>query len=265
MSVVSRPAAERDVLSRHLVSFPAGSKIYAEGGVGTEMYAVRSGEVQLTRMIAGKKRVLARLGKGDFFGEGSVLENRPRRSTARARTDVELIRVNGAELESMLRNSPEIAIRMMRDLSRRLRETSAAYEGALARRVPGPANSGLRRRASEAAFDADSRLCHLVSSDGERRFPLNRDGDTAVGRADRFAQTLPDVDLTLLDSEHSVSPCHARLYRIGTAFYVMEELGAAHGTFVNDTRLATGVPAAIHHGDVLKLGRVTLTFWNPSA
>lgn len=35
-------------------------------------------------------------------------------------------------------------------------------------------------------------------------------------------------------------------------------------TFVNDTPLATGVPAG-HRGDILRLGHVALTFWDPSA
>ena len=97
------------------------------------------------------------------------------------------------------------------------------------------------------------------------RFAVNRDGDTVIGRAGTDTQGMPDVDLTPLDPRRSVSRRHVRLYRIEATTYVMEEIGAANGTFVNDARLATGVPAAIHHGDVLKLGLVALTFWNPSA
>src|SRR5262249_59145791 len=34
-------------LSRFLVSYPAGSKIYGEGEIGTEMFVIRSGEVEI--------------------------------------------------------------------------------------------------------------------------------------------------------------------------------------------------------------------------
>ena len=40
----------------------------------------------------------------------------------------------------------------------------------------------------------------------------------------------------------------------------MEEIGVMNGTFVNDTRLATGAPVAIQNGDTLKFGLVSLTF-----
>ncbi len=253
MSLLSPPRADRDALSRYLVAFPAGTTIYLEGEIGTDMYVVRSGQVEITRETAGESRVVSRPRKGDFFGERSVLEDLPREATARARTDVEVIRVNGAALEAMLRSRPQIALRMMRDLSRRLQETQAGLEG-------GPA-----RRAPETPPDADEHLCRLVSADGAMRFAVNRDGDTVVGRAGTVTQEMPDVDLTPLDPKRSVSRRHARLYRIEATIYVMEELGAVNGTFVNDARLATGVPAAIHHGDVLKLGVVALTFWNPSA
>ena len=265
MRALSPPRTARESLWRHLVTFRAGARIYAEGEVGTEMFAIRSGEIEITRTIAGQNRVLARLRKGDFFGETSVLEDVPREATARARTNVELVRVNGSEFEAMLKSSPEIAFRILRGLSRRLREAAATVEGALERRKAVRAYSSpvpVRRR-SETPPEAD--LCQLISSDGATRFTLNRDGDTVVGRADPVTQTVPDADLTPLDSKHSVSRRHARLYRIGTIVYVMEELGATHGTFVNDTRLETGVPAAIHSGDVLTIGRIALTFWDPSA
>ena len=45
----------------------------------------------------------------------------------------------------------------------------------------------------------------------------------------------------------------------------MEEIGVVKGTFVNDARLTTGAPAPLAHGDDVKLGLVSLTYWNPVA
>jgi exosome complex RNA-binding protein Csl4 len=172
---------------------------------------------------------------------------------------VELVRVNGAAFEAMLKGSPEIAVRMLRALSRRLRQAAGAVE-----RTPARPSVGARRT-PEFSLETDSDLCQLLCADGTTRFVLHREGDTVVGRADPVTETAPDVDLAAIDPQRSVSGRHARFYRIGTANYVMEELGAVNGTYVNDTRLATGVPAAIHPGDVLRIGLVTLTFWDPSA
>jgi pSer/pThr/pTyr-binding forkhead associated (FHA) protein len=45
----------------------------------------------------------------------------------------------------------------------------------------------------------------------------------------------------------------------------MEEIGVMNGTYVNDTRLATGTPVAVKNGDVLKFGLVPLTFYDSGA
>jgi pSer/pThr/pTyr-binding forkhead associated (FHA) protein len=112
---------------------------------------------------------------------------------------------------------------------------------------------------------ADSRveLCMLLSEDRETQFPL-REGDTIIGRDDPVAGSTADVDLAALDPKRSVSRRHARVYRIGDTDYLMEEIGVVNGTFVNDTRLATGIPVALYHGDLVRFGLVTLTFWKPA-
>jgi cyclic nucleotide-binding protein/FHA domain-containing protein len=251
----------RGFLSRHLVSYPAGARIYGEGEVGTEMYAIRSGEVEITRIISGRERPVARLGKGDVFGEGSLLEDLPREAAAFARSDVELVRFNGATLESMLERDPEIAIRMLRALARRLRQAGGLEKAPVfpPETVGRPAALPLSPPASPA------KSCLVVSSDRSKRFFLNLEGDTVVGRADTAAGDAPDVDLAALDSQRTVSRRHARFYRVAGADYVMEEIGVVNGTFVNGTRLATGTPAAVRNGDVVTFGLVALTFWNPAA
>jgi CRP-like cAMP-binding protein len=265
MTVAAPPKLPDLLLSRFLVSYPAGAKIYREGDIGTEMFTIRSGAVEITQGSEGERRVLARLGKGDFFGEASVLDDVPREATAQALTDVELIRVNGAALEEMLRRDPEIAVRMMRKLSRQAREITSSLEEILGRRpLPRPQIAGGEADPAPSPGRVPA-VPQLVSLDRKTRFTVHSDGDTIVGRADPLSATTPDVDLTPLDPERSVSRRHARLYPIGDILYVMEEIGAVNGTFVNNIKLATGAPAPLKHGDDLKLGFVTLTFWHPTA
>ena len=255
-------------LSRFLVSYPAGAKIYAEGDIGTEMFVIRSGEVEVTQTTKGETFTLARLSKGDFFGEESLLEEVAREATARARTDVEVIRINGAVFEQMLGSNPAIAIRIMRKMLRQTRQATASLQEISGVRqtpssgVPVSASPPAAGQIAPAPLDGTPQL---VTLDRKTRFPLNAEGDTIVGRADPIAGTNPDVDLTALDSDRTVSRRHARLYTIGETMYVMEEIGVANGTFVNDLKLTTGAPAVLRHGDDLKLGFVTLTYWHPTA
>lgn len=253
----------RNPFERYIVTHPMGDIIFSEGEIGTEMYIIQSGTVELFKSIAGETRVLATLEKGDFFGEMSVLEDLPRTASARARTDVELVRINGAMFDTMLKSNTEIAIRMMRKLSRRLRDVSAMLEDALGRRVAEEERPAVRRPSPPPpAAPARRDNFRLVSADGANEFFLNREGDTLVGRADPVTGITPDIDLTPLDSQRSTSRRHAKIYQLGGVFYVMEEIGVMNGTFVNDNRLATGAPAAISNGDTLKFGLVPLTFYS---
>jgi len=167
------------------------------------------------------------------------------------------VRINGAMFDTMLKSNTEIAIRMMRKLSRRLRDVSAMLEDALGRHVAEEERPVARRSAPVVPPKDPWRL---VSLDSKVEFFLNREGDTLVGRADPVTGITPDIDLTPLDLQRSTSRRHAKLYQMSGVFYVMEEIGVMNGTFVNDTRLATGTPVGVQNGDVLKFGLVPLTF-----
>ena len=247
----------KNALEKFLVAYPMGEIIFSEGDIGTEMYIVQTGTVELLKAIGAETKVLATLEKGDFFGEMSVLEDVPRTASARARTDVELVRINGATFDAMLKSNTEIAVRMMRKLSRRLREVTALLEESLGRQVAEEEKPVQRKPAPER--DA----CRLVGEEAASEFFLNREGDTLVGRSDPVTGITPDVDLTPLDPQRSTSRRHAKLYVMADTYYVMEEIGVMNGTYVNGNRLATGVPMAVNNGDVLKFGLVSLTFQAP--
>ena len=83
---------------------------------------IQSGEVQTSRAQPGGRRVLARLGAGDFFGEMSVVVGEPRSTRATAVGDVRVLEVDGETLEVMCVERPEIAIRIIQRLTTRLIE-----------------------------------------------------------------------------------------------------------------------------------------------
>jgi len=125
----------RKSLAAQSVDFSAGEIIFREGDLGTEMYIISEGKVEILNRMGEDDRVLAVLEKGDFFGEMSVLEDLPRAATARALTDSRLLQINGSTFDQMLQSNPEIAVRMMRKLSRRLRETDELLKTSFGSRV----------------------------------------------------------------------------------------------------------------------------------
>ena len=245
------PGTPRSPFERYLVTHPMGDIIFSEGEIGTEMYIIQSGTVELLKEIGGETRVLSTLEKGDFFGEMSVLEDLPRTASARAKTDVELVRINGATFDAMLKSNTEIAVRMLRKLSRRIREITDMLEQAIGHSVPEVQKPAAARTLLEpSAF-------RLVG-DGATAFFLHSEGDTLIGRGDPVTGINPDVDLAPIDPQRSTSRRHAKIYPMAGKLYLMEEIGVMNGTFVNGSRVTTGTPVPVSNGDELRFGLVTL-------
>ncbi len=85
-----RPAA-LEALARqcHVRSYRKGLPIVTEGETGQEMFVIIDGEVQIHR----GEGPLARLERGDFFGEVAILRDRPRNASVTAATDVQLLTI----------------------------------------------------------------------------------------------------------------------------------------------------------------------------
>jgi hypothetical protein len=240
------------------VAFKQGDYLFREGDLGTEMYIIQDGQVAILKEIDGEERELARLDKGDFFGEMSVLEDLPRTASAKAVVDSRLLEINGSTFDQMLRSNPEIAVRMMRKLARRLRETDKLLDEdkqmsvtGRAHEVPPPASGPIRVSASSE---------RLIDLDSRDEFPLNAGEETLIGREDPVTGISPDVDLTVVDTQRSTSRRHAKILRKGVQLFVMEEIGTTNGTFINGDRAETGVPVELHAGDQVQFGLVKMVF-----
>jgi hypothetical protein len=245
----------------YVVELKDGEYVFREGDLGTEMYIIHEGKVEIVNRVEGKDTVLAVLEKGDFFGEMSVLEDLPRAASARALTDTRLLQINGSTFDQMLRDNPEIAVRVMRKLSRRLRETDELLRGTtMFKNSSSPVSREMPTPALQPPAEGPEKLVHTVSG---MEFPLSAGPETTIGRKDPVTGIYPDVDLSPLDSQRSVSRRHAKIYRRGQKFFAGEEIGTMNATFLNGTRLDTGIPSEVQSGDELRFGVVVMRFQIP--
>ncbi|PYQ49233.1 MAG: Crp/Fnr family transcriptional regulator, partial [Acidobacteria bacterium] len=122
MKAVFKTTGGKDPVKESSATYSAGEVIFHQGDLGTDMFIIQEGEVHVIKNINGASHVLSKLEKGDFFGEMSVLESVPRTADAVAITDVRALVINGARFDEMLRKNPEIAVRIIRKYSKRLRE-----------------------------------------------------------------------------------------------------------------------------------------------
>ncbi len=242
------------------ISVADGEFIFREGDEGSRMYIVHEGQVEIIQELTGDEQKVTLLEKGDFFGEMSVLENLPRTASARALKNAKLLQINSATFAQMLKDNPEVAVRMMRKLSRRLRESDMLLREALTSAGKAPQNSPEMPSPEPPASKQDAGPERLVHEKSGMEFYLAGGSETTMGRKDPVTGIYPDVDVTPVDSQRSISRRHAKIYRRGEKYFLSEEIGTMNGTFANGKRLETGVPMEIRDGDEVRLGMVKMAF-----
>ncbi|MCK4226493.1 Crp/Fnr family transcriptional regulator [candidate division WOR-3 bacterium] len=100
----------------------AGEVLFREGDKGDRMYLIKSGKIRIVKEMDEMEKTLAVLNEGAFFGEMSVLDNRPRSASAIAETDTELIIVDRDALLRKVNENPFIKY-IIGTLTDRLRKT----------------------------------------------------------------------------------------------------------------------------------------------
>jgi len=109
-----------------------GEVIVKEGQAGREMFIIRSGRVTISKRVGERETELAVLGKGDFFGEMSLLEGQPRDATARAVRETKLLVIQPGGLLIRIRRDPTFAYEMLQKMSGRVRDLNAWVTRSLA-------------------------------------------------------------------------------------------------------------------------------------
>ncbi len=254
MKAVFKTTGGKDPVKEATANYAAGETIFHQGDLGTDMFIIQEGEVHIIKNLNGASHILSKLEKGDFFGEMALLENLPRTADAIAVTDVRALIINGTRFDEMLRKNPEVAVRIIRKYSQRLRDANTLLERLVGREVDAdqPALDATRLEPPEKARH------RLVDVATGTAFFFSQGYETTIGRADPVTGILPDIDLTPVDTNRSVSRRHAKIIRANSEFHVLEEVGTVNGTYVNDMRIPTGVPVTIHNGDLIKIGLISM-------
>ena len=265
-------SAEKDAFAKFLKHFPKGTVLFEEGDEGEDMFIIRSGKVAIKKRVPHGDITLAVLEKGDFFGEMALLERIARTAGAEMLEDGDLIVIGGDVFGDMIKGNPEIAVRMLRKYSLRLRETTKQIEELAAKaeaRVASGASSAATMEKSAvgapkpAAPQQTEALAYFISKASGNVFPVFK-ADALIGRYDSVTGMGPEVDLTHEDSARNISRRHARFVLKEGKPFVAEEIGTMNGTYVNGRKLTTGVLTPISDGDELTLCRLILTFRLPS-
>jgi CRP-like cAMP-binding protein len=103
-------------------AFDAQQVIFREGDDSDTCYIVRSGHARAIRQHAdGRMITLATFGPGDIFGELAMFDDERRSATLEALDALATLAIPGSAMRTLLRRHPEIAVKLVIALGRRLR------------------------------------------------------------------------------------------------------------------------------------------------
>lgn len=98
---------------------PDGQRVLRQGLSGSNVYVILEGEADV--ILNGEER--ARLRRGDFFGEVSVLLGEAPTADVVARTALRCVVIPGPQLRDFLLHHPVVMFQMLRTVTLRLRTT----------------------------------------------------------------------------------------------------------------------------------------------
>lgn len=171
---------------------PKGRVFYRPEEPGEVLFILKEGRVQLYRISPeGKKLVITTLGPHTLFGEMALLGTKMHNTFAEAIEDCLICVMSRTDLERLILNKPQVALRILEITGKRLREAEERLENMAFKGIPARLASLLLRLAEEQGTETISGLTHqdLAESVGTYRETatqvlndLKTDGFIEIGR-----------------------------------------------------------------------------------
>jgi CRP-like cAMP-binding protein len=134
-------------------TYKKDNMILLEEEVGSSMFIILRGRVKISRLSDdGREVILSILSDGDFFGEMSILDGQTRSATVVALDDSDLLVIRRDDFLKMLRNYPQIAINLLKELASRLRRADAQIKSLSLQDAAGKVASTILRLADDAGI-----------------------------------------------------------------------------------------------------------------
>jgi CRP/FNR family transcriptional regulator, cyclic AMP receptor protein len=183
-------------------SYRRGGVIFHQDDPGSAMHLIKSGQVKIaTTSPEGEEVIMAILKDSDFFGELSLLDDKPRSANAVAMEATQTLTLRRGDFTDMMAKHPEMVTGVLASLADRLRHTDQLLEDAVFLDLPARLSKRLLELAqrhgikTDKGLEIDLRLTQqdLAAALGVTRVAPNKH----LGR-------LQDDDLISLESKHII-------------------------------------------------------------
>jgi CRP-like cAMP-binding protein len=143
------------LLGRYGRRFATGDVIFQEGAPAPEVLLLQEGRVRLLKRVAMADRSVAVVKPGELFGEGALFEGATYGATAVALTEGVALALDRATFRSLLERHPNVAVRAVEQLVRRVRDAEDQIEIMMLRGVQSKVTGALLKLAGRVAGAAD--------------------------------------------------------------------------------------------------------------
>jgi CRP-like cAMP-binding protein len=182
------PVVAMDEPVIEILPLAKGKYLFKQGDAATSAYILNSGVIGIFKEVDGKRQPIARVKKGEFFGEMAIIDGRPRRNSALALEDCTLSLVSKDMIEEKLSVSDSIIRTLLHMLTNSLRMVHEAY-----------APKG--RNIADAVRDMKDAAKHIQAQVESGSPELKKDAAAAAKKAVDVADAIvkliestPDVD-----------------------------------------------------------------------
>ena len=109
-------------IGRFTQEYVEGEVVFNQGDKGERMFYILSGSIR----INGEGGLIRTMGQGEYFGEMSMLLSAPRTATVTATEPAtRLVGLSKKNFELILQDNPQIVLSILKEMTRRLKETSS--------------------------------------------------------------------------------------------------------------------------------------------
>jgi CRP/FNR family transcriptional regulator, cyclic AMP receptor protein len=116
------------LVGRYGRRFAAGEALFREGDPANEAFLLQEGRIRLLKRVRMVERSLIVLKPGDLFGESALIDSAARNSTAVALSEGTALVLDRTTFRPLLEHYPSIAIRLLEQLTRRVRDAEDQIE-----------------------------------------------------------------------------------------------------------------------------------------
>ncbi|HUT77604.1 MAG TPA: Crp/Fnr family transcriptional regulator [Polyangia bacterium] len=114
-------------------SYEGGETIFAEDDEAGQVYMILEGRVRVTKRVRLIERDISILKAGDMFGESALVRGHRRPASSAALGACKVLAFDAAGFEALLRDQPEIALKLIGQLVRRLHVAEERIENMMLR------------------------------------------------------------------------------------------------------------------------------------